>query len=150
MIHSMLKQARILLTLIVLLFASQTLHSSRLMAQVELEDVMKDMDTLFKNLKREFTDPSKKDSSLLKVSEFKKLILQAATMTPKFIGSMPEGQRPAALLAYVNSMELLYAETAKLEFAIALERPKDLLSLLYNNIIEIRDDGHEEFDPSPF
>lgn len=60
------KNSRLFATMISLLFASQVLQSSRLEAQVELEDVMKDMDTVFENLKREFTDPSKKDSSLLK------------------------------------------------------------------------------------
>jgi hypothetical protein len=150
MFNSIQKNSRLLLAMITFVFAAQTLQSSRLEAQVELEDVMKDMDTLFKNLKRQFTDPTKKESSLLIVSEFKTLVIQAAAMSPKFIGSIPESQRQAALLAYVNSMELLYAETAKLEFAIALERPKDVLVALYNTITEIRDDGHEEFDPSPF
>ncbi len=106
---------------------------------------MDDLNGGFKRLRRAVRR-GQREEALRFVQAMEVAAVVAKGEVPPLAARLPEGERPAFVLAYRMQMcDLLYA-LLDLERALAEERQEDAAGLL-QRIAAIRDAGHERFSP---
>jgi hypothetical protein len=84
----------------------------------QLEDRMEEMNTAFKRLRRQISDPSQNASSLTQVKKLRRSAELAAKLEPAMVKELPPADRPKFLANYEAEMEKLLKSLADLEAAI--------------------------------
>ena len=105
---------------------------------------MEAMNKSLRLLRRQVSDPSKKDSSLALVANMEKNAATAKSLVPARAKDVPENEREKFIAGYQSGIDELIHELAKVEEAIRGDRGDESKKLL-DELQSIKRKSHEEF-----
>lgn len=110
----------------------------------ELEDVMGDMNTICRRLRRQAGDQTQNGASLELAARLKILVRRAAALRPARIARTPVAEQPKLQASYEEQMQELLATVGDLEKALKTGRNNEALKIL-DDMRELQNAGHHKF-----
>jgi len=110
-----------------------------------LKGSMESMNAALKSLDKELK--AKDPNAWKSISQFERGVASAKLEEPKSIKDLPEGERPAALLAYRTMLADLLQAGCKLEHEVLADKWDDANKTFSDTIKPVKKKGHDKFKP---
>lgn len=134
-------KSTLLIALSFVTFASASAFS---MNARKLSAVMKDISRDYKAIGKQIDDPSKNQSSVLLSHELGSFILEARSIMPPSIASMPPQNQAQAMAGYQQEIDDLSAACTKMESAFQ-QNDNPSAQAAYDQMADIKSDGHDKY-----
>ena len=134
------KSSALLASLLALLLVATPL----LYADGDLEHPMEAMEKIYKTLKKQVKDETKRDANLKLIADFQKQVLIANGLLPEGVSRLSGDEKEKAVTSYRTMMLNLLRSALDLEEALVNKKYDDAEKEIAT-LLEIEKSGHKEF-----
>ena len=110
----------------------------------ELDDTMEQLNTAYRKLTRQVSNPARNADSLQAVATVRERAIEAMKMEPKKKADVPAAQQAKFVTDFRAKMKDFLAEVDKLEASLKAGKNDEAASVL-KSLKQFQEDGHKEF-----
>ena len=110
----------------------------------ELDDTMEQMNTAYRKLTRQISNPAKNADSLATIAPLRERSLEAVKFDPKRKADVPAAEQEKFVAAYQEGMKHFVEQVTKVEAALKADKNAEAAELL-KALKQAQEDGHKQF-----